>query len=498
MKNNSPYLFFLLFVFAIVTNTKAQLSKEPVARFTFNDGSNIDEINKQKIKLVGVHFTDDRFGNSNNAVFLSGHAESYINLGSYKVLKPKKGTIVLWVKIENQVAAGTGLMVNPIIITKCDTLDNFYEAYSMYYDPEEKKIAVSFTKDSTEQLNHFSSPIKQNKWHHLAVTYDNNISTFYLDGKENSTYPKNFETNFLEADSVLIGSTGNKKNQRFLKADIDDIEFYDTVLTAEEINKLYNAPNPNKNTILLNWLLAILFFMVVSVILYFVIKQRVNIAVKKERQRLELNNKLLETELRVNRASMNPHFLFNSLNALHNLILNNEIDNASDYLVKFSKLVRKILDSNMHESISLELEIELLDLYMEIENLRFEENIKYTIITEDSLVSSATRIPIMMIQPFVENAIWHGLLNKTGDKVINISFSLFEKKYIYCIIEDNGTGRKKSRSSLIEKKSLATGFVKQRLDLLNKIYDLKCSLIIEDKPNNQGTIVKIILPILNN
>lgn len=477
----------------------AQTKTHPVAEFSFNEGSDIDEVSKRKIKLIGTSFTKDRFGNNNNAVFLSGHAESYINLGSFKALKPKVGTIALWVKIENPVVAGKGIPINPILLTKRDTSDNFYEAYSIHYEPETEKIAVSFTQDSTKQVNHFADvPFKLNKWWHLVIVYDNNFSLFYLDGKLQNKFPKNFETKFVDADSVLIGSTGNKKNQRFLKADIDDVTFYDVILSNEEIEELYLAPDPNKNKIILNLALVCLSILVIGSLFYFLIKQRIKTAVKKERLRLELNNKLLETELRVNRASMNPHFLFNSLNALHNLILNNEIDNASDYLVKFSKLIRKILDSNMYESISLELEIELLELYLELENLRFEENIEYSITTDDSLSLSSIHIPIMMLQPFIENAIWHGLLNKVGEKSIAISFSLYEEKYIYCTIEDNGTGRKSTVPNLIQKKSLATGFLMQRLDLLNKIHGLKCSMIIEDKPDNKGTIVKIILPILNN
>lgn len=444
-----------------------------------------------------MRFTDDRFGNPNSAVFLSGHAESYINLGSYKALKPKSGTISLWIKIENQVAAGIGIAVNPILITKCYALDDFYEAYSLYYDFNEKKIAVSFTKDSTEQLNHFSSPIKLNQWYHLAITYNSDSSTFYINGIKSSSYAKKFETKFLENDSVLVGNTGNKKNQRYLKGDIDDIEFYDSVLTPEQITELYNVPNPNKQAIILKWVLISIVAIVTLFLLYFIAKYRVQKSVLKEKEKLELQNKLLETELRVNRASMNPHFLFNSLNALHNFILNNEVDSASDYLVKFSKIVRKILDSNMHESISLDLEVELLDRYLEIENLRFEENIQYSIVIDESLKASIVQIPIMMLQPFVENAVWHGLLNKANQKIITISFSAYKEKYIYCVIEDNGVGRKKSGPVILEKKSLATNFVIQRLELLNKIHGLNCSLAIEDKPNNTGTIVKIILPILN-
>jgi sensor histidine kinase YesM len=193
---------------------------------------------------------------------------------------------------------------------------------------------------------------------------------------------------------------------------------------------------------------------------------------------------------------MNPHFVFNSLNTLQNFILKSENDRAYSYLVKFSKLLRNILESNTSNVITLEHEIELISRYLEIENLRFEENIRYTITVDASAVPSVIHIPVMMLQPFVENAIWHGLIKKQGEKSLNISFSIQAGKYLQCIIEDNGLGRNRHTKDGPAKKSLASSFIVQRLDLLNKIYKLDCSLVIEDKPGNNGTIVKITLTIL--
>lgn len=479
------------------TKLRSQTTQDPVAKFSFNNQKDFDEVSHTKVKLVGANYTQDRFNNPNNAIYLSGNQNSYINLGNSPALKSKTASISLWLKIDNEVWAGQGYTVNPVIITKSCNKNDFFEAYAIYYIPEGDNICAFAAKDSLDQTNIVSAQkFERFKWHHLVLTYSAEQMAFYIDGKKIGEIAKGYDTHFLETDSVMLGVTANKKNNRFLNGYFDDIAFYDHVLTQEEVNELYNAPNPNKNKIILNWILLFLAFILLVIIIYFIIKAKINKTVRKEKERLELNNKILETELRVNRASMNPHFIFNSLNTLHNFILVNDIDKASDYLVKFSKLIRKILDSNMHESNSLELEIELLETYLQIENLRFEENINYQIIIDDAVVSSAVNIPIMMLQPFVENAIWYGLLNKMGEKKLNISFSLFEDKYIYCIIEDNGTGRKKGVIKKVEKKSLATGFIEQRLDLLNKIYGLKCSLFIEDKPNNQGTIVKIILPIL--
>lgn len=488
----------ILFFFLLFSKGFAQKQTHPIARFSFNYEKRADEINKRDAKLTGVKYTQDRFGNNNCAVFLSGSESSYINLGNYKELKPKVGSISLWLQIEHKMWAGKGTENNPIIVTKARKSDDFYEAYGIYYMLETGRCVAVTTKDSTKEvLLFYMEPIERNNWHHLVITYNYSWMSFYVDGKLESRLPKNFETEFLPEDSVLIGSTGNLKNHRFLNAAVDDIEFYDKVLTEKEVVKLYQAPNPNKNKIILNWIfICACFFLLVAIIIVF-IKLYIKTVLKKEKQKLELSNKLLENELRINRALMNPHFVFNSLNTLNHYILTNNNEVASDYLVKFSKLIRKILDSNVSDNISLEQEIELIHGYLEIEGMRFKEDIKYELYIDPTIILSSTVIPIMMVQPFVENSVWHGLRDKKGDKTIHISFSKLNEKYIECVIDDNGTGRRKKEPNDLEKKSLATGFVMQRLELLNKIHNLNCSLSIIDKENGTGTIVNIILPILN-
>ncbi|MDP1801162.1 MAG: histidine kinase [Bacteroidota bacterium] len=490
-------LYTFLFVLSAIA-LNSQTRSTPVVKFLFNNKSDLDESNKLKAKLVGINFTTDRFGNDNNAIFFSGNAGSYVNLGTSKLLKQRAGSISLWLKIEHPVMSGTGAKYNPIIITKCNPSSDFYESYALYYMLDSKKIVAVCAKDSTRDIGIFSKNTSwQNKWQHLVMTYNDERMSFYVDGQLQDAFPKNFETKFLEGDSVLVGLTGNKKNNRWLIGSVDEIAFYEKVLTPAEIQELYNAPDPNTNKIIINRILICLSILTLAIALYFLIKYKFKIAVQKEKARLELNNKLLETELRVNRALMNPHFIFNSLNTLNHYILTNNNEIASDYLVKFSKLIRKILDSNMSDTISLEQEIELIHGYLEIEGLRFKEDIKYELNIDPAIISSSVIIPIMMIQPFIENSVWHGLRDKTGDKIIRISFSLLDNNYIECTIDDNGTGRKKKEPNPLEKKSLATGFVIQRLELLNKIHNLNCSLTIADKENGAGTIVKIILPILN-
>ncbi len=478
---------------------QSQTRKAPVAAFSFNHQSSYDNIGHLKAKLAGANFTADRFGNEGNAVHLSGNKYSYINLGNDPRLKPTAGSISLWVNMEYRMWSGAGVECNPFIITKYTNLDDFFESYAIYYMLRTKKLAAVSTKDSTQEsvitsLNTF----KLNQWHHLVLSYDYHYLRFYIDGELQGRMKKKFETKFIGTDSVMIGSLANKKNDRFLNGLVDDIAFYDYVLSPDEVSALYDAPNPNTARLTLSRILKGAAVIAIICLVYLYIRFRTRKAVKKEKARLELDYKLLQTELRVNRASMNPHFLFNSLNTLHSFILEEKLHDAGDYLVKFSKLIRKTMESNMQESISLKLEIELLERYLEIENMRFEENIKYTFVTTDNMKLSALYIPVMMLQPFLENAIWHGLLKKEGEKIISVSFTVPEEKYIYCEIEDNGTGRRQKSADQVEKISMATAFILQRLELLNKIHHLKCSLLIEDKPNHTGTIIKLTLPILKH
>jgi two-component sensor histidine kinase len=487
-------IFFLL-KFLSLSVLNAQV--EPIASFSFNEGKDEDEISGHKAKLVNASRCADRFGNNNNAVFISGSNYSYINLGTYKALKPVKGTISMWVNLDGVIYSGLGGQYNPILLTKQTSLDDFYESYAIYYFYTPKKFAFISSIDSLVQACTYSKEDDYlNKWHHLVISYDEHTLSLYVDGNLESRIDKQFTTRFLEQDSVMVGHSANRKNQRFMCGSVDDICFYDQVLSYQQVQELYNAPDPNKMSVFLKWLSFIGGAGILGILVYFYTRYRIKAAVQIEKQKLEQINTALENELRIHRALMNPHFIFNSLNGLQDLILKKEYDEASDYLVKFSELLRKILESNMSDVISLDLEAELLQRYIEIEQLRFEERFACVITMAPDIVPSATIIPIMMLQPFVENAIWHGLRSKEGEKSIFIAFELHERIYLKCLIEDNGKGLQPGTGNG-EKKSLATTFIRQRLALLNKIRGLNCSLTIESKPGGSGTRVTIILPILN-
>jgi tetratricopeptide (TPR) repeat protein len=215
-----------------------------------------------------------------------------------------------------------------------------------------------------------------------------------------------------------------------------------------------------------------------------------------EQRSVYLEQKLLRTQ-------MNPHFIFNSLNTIQQFIITHENDTAQLYLSKFSRLMRKLLESNTKETITLKEEIEILEKYLEIESLRFNNVFSYTINVKEGVEPSQLNIPHFLTQPFVENAIWHGLLPKDGDKQLTITFEKQNEKTLLCSIEDNGVGRQNElrQHESEEKQSLAIGFIKQRLGLLSKVKKTNYTLELIDKKdeqgNNAGLTVRITLPILN-
>jgi LytS/YehU family sensor histidine kinase len=199
---------------------------------------------------------------------------------------------------------------------------------------------------------------------------------------------------------------------------------------------------------------------------------------------------------------MNPHFIFNALNSIQNFILKNKREDAYSYLSKFSQLVRKILDHSQQKIILLQEEMETINLYVNLEQLRFKNGFEYTLKTAKNTNLDEYYIPTMIIQPYVENAIWHGLMNlenRTGKLEIKISK---KTNFLKIAILDNGIGRVKSNEYKTVKthQSLATTINEKRINLLKKSTDFKnINVLIKDIYDENkigiGTKVIIYLPI---
>ena len=216
---------------------------------------------------------------------------------------------------------------------------------------------------------------------------------------------------------------------------------------------------------------------------------------------MSTQQKMTEVEMQALRAQMNPHFIFNCLNSINRYIVKSDQTTASLYLTKFAKLIRLILDNSNSKNVILTNELEALKLYIEMEALRFDKKFTYEIKVENNLGTDTVELPPLIIQPYVENAIWHGLLHKEENGHLRILVSMASDSMLQCVIEDNGIGREKAKilksKTATSRKSLGMQLTENRLNLLNKHAELNASVEIIDlqNGNSEASGTKVILKI---
>lgn len=298
---------------------------------------------------------------------------------------------------------------------------------------------------------------------------------------------------FIEAANVE-GRISNDRNKRYV-ADLIALSETEKKNTQIEVlakeNEIINLKlRKNQNTLLVSALLLALF----TLMLYIIYRQ----------SQLKSDKKMLTLEQSMLRSQMNPHFLFNSLNSIKLYIINNEKKNAVHYLNKFSKLVRKILEASSLKEIPLAEELETVELYMTIENIRFSNEIQFKITIDEGVDPHIIKIPSLILQPFLENALWHGLSSKDGDKSILLHISKGKYGYIDISITDNGVGRevaeKLNESKVLKRKSVGINITKERLANFSKDYKNTFEIEIVDLYDEQeaasGTKVILHIPII--
>jgi tetratricopeptide (TPR) repeat protein len=230
-------------------------------------------------------------------------------------------------------------------------------------------------------------------------------------------------------------------------------------------------------------------------------------AEKKKQETEMLKLEATKLQLKALRAQMNPHFMYNALNSIQNFITSNEITFAAKYLAKFARLMRQSLDYSDLEIISLEKEVEFLDDYLYInEKLRFEDSLKYTITIDDEIEEDILGVPTMIVQPYVENAIEHGLRTKKNG-LIQLNFKMLDEDTILCVIEDNGIGREKARQLQMQDaqyqnhRSKGTFVTEKRLQILHNskekgVFVETIDLTDPESGEALGTRVEIKIPIV--
>jgi LytS/YehU family sensor histidine kinase len=246
------------------------------------------------------------------------------------------------------------------------------------------------------------------------------------------------------------------------------------------------------------WPLAALLF--IAMVLYFA-RRRIGAIRNKEKEKTLTSLQIAESEMKALRSQMNPHFIFNSLNSIHKYIWENKPEDASEYLTKFGKLMRMTLENSALKTISLTKEIEALSLYIELEHRRSSNKFDYQLTIHPDVNTDEIEVPPMIFQPYIENAVWHGLVQKEGKGNLLVSFAM-EGSYLSGIVEDDGIGRARAEEIKEQKqsfhKSVAMTVTADRLKLLTSGAGDTATVEITDKKdsagNATGTIVKIKLP----
>lgn len=336
------------------------------------------------------------------------------------------------------------------------------------------------------------------------------ISKIYADlGQYENAYKYQAEYAIL-TDSVLNDDKEKSLVQKELRYNFEKKE---DSLSFQ--NKLLNqSVSLGKLRLKQQWLISIggvLVIICFGVLVFYrgrVKQARLELALGKERaeqkqREAEFERKMSDAALNSLRSQMNPHFIFNCLNSIKLYAIENNSEAASAYLGKFSGLMRLVLENSKSELITLQKEIDTLRLYMEMETMRFKHKLYFEINVADDVDKDYIELPPMLIQPYAENAIWHGLMPKEeGGKVI-IEFSNFDNNHLQVVVTDSGIGRKKSEAlkslSAAGHKSFGMSITSQRIELINQMYNTEMAVTVTDNYDEEdiatGTTVSLIIPV---
>jgi hypothetical protein len=271
----------------------------------------------------------------------------------------------------------------------------------------------------------------------LSLSSSQNFLTFYFTGI-NFSNPENVVYSYkLDGFDENWSPLTKQNNISYTKLNAGKYTFR---VKAMNSDGFWSKPTSYSFEVAPHWLQTwwarLLMAILATGAIYWFLKNRE----KQVEQRNQMALQMSELKLKAIQSQMNPHFLFNSLNSVQNFILSNRGIEGAKYLSKFSKLVRKIMENSNHQYLRFEEIIETLKMYVEIESFRFSHEFQYEFDIEDDEILLDTQLPPMLLQPFVENAIWHGLMPKEGLKLLKVK-AFRKEAFIYCYIEDNGVGR---------------------------------------------------------
>lgn len=356
-----------------------------------------------------------------------------------------------------------------------------YNLGNTYLEKHEEQTAISYLNQSVGYAKKTGDVIHEQKSvKALAKAYEN-IGNY---DKALGIYKRYIRV----TDSLLSVESGSRKenlalNQEFLKQEA-------RIKGLMSSQKEKEASIQRQRTIVYTLTAVLLVFALLTWALVRNIKQK---------QKANMLVKLQSL-----RTQMNPHFIFNSLNSVNNFIAKNDELSANKYLSDFSKLMRSVLKNSDQDFVGLSTEIETLKIYLELEHFRFGNKFEFTLNVASDIEPESVQVPPMLIQPYIENAIWHGLRYKEEKGLLEVKFFI-ENTKLFCTIYDNGIGRKRSGELKTDhqKSYQSTGIknTKERIEILNRLHKTSLGIHItdlEDAGVAQGTLVKISIPYIIN
>lgn len=516
-KAHAACLVLLKILVLPVPHAHAQDHQSLVSSYYFT-GNARDSVSDNHGIVRGPTLTNDRFGNPGAAYSFDGEND-YLTLGTNSDLKLVEMSISLWMKVNDFSSNRHRYNGMVFLSTRARESEEYYEAYAVgvYLDPA--KVGAACSSRQQEQSGCIArEPVKAGVWYHVVFMFNTDSLYLYVNGVFQQKNYKGFISNYFPSDSVLLGYVTNyfvgRKgyNYSYFNGCLDDVKLYSKVLTPAEILQLYNEPDPKlaaKAETPISWeqirkLLARLWYIPSALLLFlvaFILNQRRLRAIRRrEKERMQLEHKLLEMEVRVIRNQMNPHFISNCLAAIQNLILTKEIDKAGQYLAKFSYFMRQVLENSEKVHLSLREELEIVRLNVELEQLRFKDSFKFTLEVDQKVNTSDVFVPSLITQPFIENAIWHGLLPlRQGDPELNVNVYPHQQ-HVVIEIRDNGVGRSANGTSH-RKASKGTRLAMEKIESVNRLMasdDHRLNIIDLFNESGKPAGTQVVIEIANN
>jgi tetratricopeptide (TPR) repeat protein len=352
---------------------------------------------------------------------------------------------------------------------------------TIYRDKKDFDKAIKFYKKSIE-YSHTAKDWYNLSWLHLDMSIMHKNQGNYKLAYENHVLHKQF------SDSLEM--------KKFNEGMADARSRYEADKAEKEL-ELVSLKLSNQKYLVYGF--AGLVFLVL--VIGFLVFRSSRLSAK--RRITEMNHKISEVTQKNLRQQMNPHFIFNTLNSIQYYMYQHDKISTNNYLTKFSLLMRKTLENSQHTAIPIKDELDALQLYLELESLRFKEKFAYSIEVDEDIDTLLLKIPTMLIQPYVENSICHGLVNKNGKGYVSINLKQNDDELV-CTIEDNGIGRVAAMRIKDQKNgnhaSLGTKITESRLSLVNSLYGKNMKINYQDLQDNNGegsgTKVQIHIPVM--